>query len=121
METAASILSFVEIWAWIGLAVAGVFLTFGIDRVDENAAGAYIFRVLLLPAILMIWPLVLWRWFVLETGLDDWAKRHRPPRRAHRVAALAFALTIPAVIAVGLAVKQTWPDAYEPMLLEAPE
>ena len=121
METAASIISIAEIWAWIGLAVATVFLTFGIDRIDENARGAYIFRPLLLPAVLLIWPLILWRWFVLETGRDDWAKRHRPPRRSHRWAALAFAMMIPAVIVTGLAVKQTWPEAFEPKRLEAPK
>ena len=71
METAASILSFAEAWLWLGAAVAAVFLTIGIDRIDENARGAFIFRPLLFPAILLIWPLVLWRWAILETGRDD--------------------------------------------------
>ena len=121
METVGAILSFAEIWVWIGAVVAAVFLTIGIDRVDENARGAYVFRALLLPAILLIWPLVLWRWFVLETGRDDWAKRHHPPRRSHRFAAYAFAALIPAIIVTGLAVKQTWPEDFEPVRLEAPE
>ena len=121
METAASILDFAETWAWIGAAVAAIFLTIGIDRIDENARGAYVFRVLLVPAVILIWPLVLWRWFVLETGRDHWPSRHRPPRRSHKWAALAFAFAIPAVIVTGVAVKQTWPEAFEPQRLEAPK
>ena len=121
MQTAATVLTIAEYWAWIGLIVAVPFLTIGMDRIDENARGAYIFRPLLLPAILLIWPLVLWRWLLLETKRDDWKNRHRPPRLSHRYAALAFAVMIPLTIATGLAVKQTWPEAFEPVLLEAPE
>ncbi len=44
MDFAAAILEYAEIWAWIGAAVAAVFLTVGIDRIDENARGAYVFR-----------------------------------------------------------------------------
>lgn len=121
METAAAALAFAEIWLWAGVVVAAPFLIFGIDRIDENARGAYVFRPLLLPAILLIWPLVAWRWLTLELKRDDWKGRHRPPRRSHRYAAVAFAVMIPLTIAAGLAVKQTWPEAFEPVLLEAPE
>ncbi|MEM7524706.1 MAG: hypothetical protein AAF360_13290 [Pseudomonadota bacterium] len=121
MQAAALILDIATWWGWIGLAVALPFLAFGIDRIDENARGSYIFRPLLLPGVLIIWPLVLWRWLVLETGRDNWANRHRPPRRSHGIAAIAFAVAIPAIIITGLAVKQTWPEAFEPELLEAPE
>lgn len=121
METAAAILIIAEYWLWAGAAVAAVFLTIGMDRVDENARGAYIFRPLLVPGVLLIWPLVLWRWFLLETGRDHWPNRHRPPRKAHRWAALLFAVAIPVVILAGVAVKQTWPEAFEPVRLEAPE
>ncbi|MEM8752847.1 MAG: hypothetical protein AAGF90_07715 [Pseudomonadota bacterium] len=120
METAAAILTFAEWWGWIGFAVAVPFLIFGIDRVDENARGAYVARPLFLPAVILIWPLVLWRWAVLEMGADEWAKRHRPPRRSHGLAALAFALAIPAVILLGLAIKQTSPIDAAPQLLAPP-
>ena len=56
----------VEIYAWIGAAVAAAFLLFGIDRVDPGARGTYLFRPLLIPGILGLWPLVLWRWLQLE-------------------------------------------------------
>jgi hypothetical protein len=120
MHTAAALVDFAMWWCWIGLAVAVVFLTFGIDRVDQNARGAYVFRVLLLPATILIWPLVLWRWVVLETGRDNLANRHRPPRRSHGLAALAFAIAIPAIIITGVTIKQTWPGDMAPVQLGAP-
>jgi hypothetical protein len=45
-----------------GLVVGLAFLLFGIDRVDPAARGAYAFRPLLLPGLVLLWPLVLWRW-----------------------------------------------------------
>ena len=49
-----------------GLAAAAVFLLWGIDRVDPTAAGAYAFRPLLIPGIVLLWPAVLLRWARLE-------------------------------------------------------
>lgn len=50
----------------IGCVVALAFLLVGIDRVDPAANGAYAFRPLLLPGIMLLWPLVLLRWWALE-------------------------------------------------------
>lgn len=49
-----------------GLAVAAVFLLWGIDRIDPTADGAYAFRPLLIPGIVLLWPAVLLRWAWLE-------------------------------------------------------
>ena len=49
-----------------GLVVAVAFLFWGIGRVDPSAVGAYAFRPLLLPGIVLLWPLVLLRWGMLE-------------------------------------------------------
>ena len=115
--TAAGLLAFARVWLWIGAAVAALFLTVGIGRIDEDARGAWIFRPLLVPGILLIWPLVLWRWFILETGRDDWAKRHDPPRRAHQGAAVFIAVGIVIAIALGLIVRQEWPAEIAPVQL----
>ncbi len=117
MIGAATILAAVRIWLWAGAAVAAVFLTIGIGRIDEDARGAWIFRPLLVPGVLLIWPLVLWRWYVLETGRDDWAKRHAPPRIAHRWAAGFVALGIAVAIVLGLAARQDWPSDIAPVQL----
>lgn len=52
-------------YAGIGLAVSVPFLFYGIDRVDDSAHGVYAFRPLLVPGIILLWPLVLVRWYVL--------------------------------------------------------
>ncbi|MEM8813459.1 MAG: hypothetical protein AAGF59_12640 [Pseudomonadota bacterium] len=57
-----TILVGVQIYLWIGLAVAALFLGFGIDRIDSGARGAYAFRPLLIPGIMVLWPLVLAIW-----------------------------------------------------------
>ncbi len=106
-----------QIWCSIGAIIALIFLTIGIDRIDEDAQGAYVFRILLVPAILLIWPLVLWRWFILETKRDAWPNRHSPPRHAHFWVAIIFALAIPSIIVMGLVVRQTWPVNFEPQKL----
>ena len=104
----------VKIWMYIGAAVAAVFLTFGIDRIDEDARGAYVFRPILIPAFLLIWPIILWRWFVLETGRDQWPKRHKPPREAHFWIAIIFAVSIPVIMLTGFAVRQERPADFKP-------
>lgn len=66
MQTAALL---IEIGRWYLIAggvVAALFLVIGIDRVEPSARGSYAFRPLLVPGICLIWPLVLYRWFVLE-------------------------------------------------------
>ena len=55
-------------YAALAAAVALAFLTFGSERVDPAARGAYAFRPLLLPGLVLLWPLVLWRWRRLERG-----------------------------------------------------
>lgn len=52
----------------LGLLVGFGFLLFGIDRIDPAARGAYGFRPLLLPGLVLLWPLVLWRWRALAHG-----------------------------------------------------
>ena len=53
------------LWGCIGLAVAAAFLLYGFDKVDPGAHDAYFVRPLLLPGIVLLWPLVVWRWLSL--------------------------------------------------------
>ena len=68
METVQSIFAGLEIYGWIGLVVAALFLLVGIERVDDGAKGAYAFRPLLIPGLVVLWPLVLLRWIKVERG-----------------------------------------------------
>lgn len=66
MEVANALLMLAGIYIWIGAAVAVVFLAWGIDRIDESARGAYLFRILVAPGVLGLWPLVLACWVARE-------------------------------------------------------
>ncbi|MEO0821516.1 MAG: hypothetical protein AAF074_13945 [Pseudomonadota bacterium] len=109
-----------EIWLWAGAAVAAAFLAFGIDRVEPNARGAYAFRPLLVPGILLLWPLVLWRWVAVARGAEDWRARHDPPRRMHGLAAGALAVLIPVLLVSALVLRPTLSSERAPVLLEPP-
>jgi hypothetical protein len=45
-----------------GCATALAFLLFGLDRVDPAARGGFAFRPLLVPGLVLLWPLVLLVW-----------------------------------------------------------
>jgi len=62
MATAAILRELVIAYAALGLAVGVAFLMLGIDRLDPAAAGCYAFRPLLLPGLILLWPLVALRW-----------------------------------------------------------
>lgn len=66
ITVAEMIVAGVEIYGLIGLGLAVAFLFFGLDRVDPAARDAYAFRPLLVPGLVVLWPLVLWRWVQLE-------------------------------------------------------
>lgn len=114
MSIATAILDAIVLWGSIGGIVALVFLTIGVDRIDEDARGAYMFRVLIVPGVVLLWPLVLWRWWVLETGRDQWQLRHAPPRRSHVKFWIVLALLIPAILVSALTLRQTWPAHIAP-------
>lgn len=109
----------IEIWGMIGVAVALAFLTIGLGQIDEDARGAITFRPLLIPGILVLWPLVLWRWWVLAKGRDDWALRHRPPRRIHGSFAIVMSVLIAVSLLISFSIRQTWPSDIAPEQLEA--
>ena len=56
----------VRLYAMAGGIVAVLFLTVGIGRIDPSARGSYLFRVLMIPGTVGLWPLVLVRWWRLE-------------------------------------------------------
>ena len=122
MAVAALVIDAVRLWLIAGAAVAAIFLTIGMDRIDEDAQGAYVFRPLLIPGVLLIWPLVLWRWFLYETKRENWQSRYRPPRNAHQLVSWTLCLSICLIIVAGLSARQQWPADIEPVQISpAPE
>ena len=61
-----TIVQMATLYGLAGLAVALVFLVWGIDRIDPAAQGAHAFRPLLIPGIVLLWPIVVVRWAMLE-------------------------------------------------------
>lgn len=66
MAIAGSIVLAAKVYAAAGACLAGFFLTLGIGRIDPAARGTFVFRVLLIPGTVLLWPLVLMRWKALE-------------------------------------------------------
>lgn len=118
--TASDVLFLGSVYLYIGAAVAVVFLVFAVGRIDENASGAWIFRPLIVPGVVLIWPIVLWRWYVLFKGEDRLA-RHQMPRKTQRWGQLIFSGFIVAVICTAVLTRQSWDDLAPPVRLEAPE
>lgn len=61
-EAARLLLALLAAYGAAGLAVAIPFLFGPIERASPAARGAHAFRPLLLPGLILLWPLVLWRW-----------------------------------------------------------
>ncbi|WP_299699177.1 hypothetical protein [uncultured Tateyamaria sp.] len=117
MDVAQALVMAMQTWGMIGALVAAVFLTIGIDRIDEDARGAYVFRPLLIPGVLLIWPIVLWRWWQIETERAAWANRYRPVRASYGLAIIAMSIGILIIVIAGLSVRQTWPADIAPVQL----
>jgi hypothetical protein len=61
------IVALLTLYASIGALFSLVFATFGVGRVDVAARGASLrFRVLILPGVAALWPLMLRRWVSAE-------------------------------------------------------
>lgn len=56
----------IMVYGMLGVLLAAGFLLWGIDRIDSAASGAYAFRPLLVPGIVLLWPVVAARWAILE-------------------------------------------------------
>ncbi len=66
LAVAEIIVALATAYAGLGMAVAIAFLVLGLERVDPAARGAFAFRPLLLPGLVLLWPLVAWRWRMLS-------------------------------------------------------
>lgn len=105
-------------YLYAGALVAVWFIAFWIGRMDENAQGAWVFRPILIPGVLLIWPLVLWRCLVLWRG-EEKLDRHKMPRKGQEWASLAFVVAVLLIILVALNARQDPDNLPPPVLLEA--
>lgn len=65
----AVLLGIVGLYVLLGLVVALPFVLRGVNRVDPVAGDAsFIFRVMILPGCVGLWPVVLWKWIQSGRG-----------------------------------------------------
>lgn len=66
MILAQSIIIAAQIYAAIGVVVAVLFVVIGLGRIELAARGAFLFRLQIIPGLILLWPVVLARWIELE-------------------------------------------------------
>jgi hypothetical protein len=63
IETVEAVLQGMALYAAVGAAFAALFLIIGLNRIDNGAKGAGLgFRLLIIPGLIALWPLMLIRW-----------------------------------------------------------
>ena len=102
-----------QIYGGVGLLVAAWFLLWRIERVDPVARGAYAFRPLLIPGIVLLWPLVIWRG-IARPGAG------REFRAAHARIWVGLSIVLPLLVLGSLALRQNGPTEAPPVRLLAP-
>jgi hypothetical protein len=108
------IVEIAELYAIIGAVVAAWFLLLQLDRIDPAARGAYAFRPLLIPGLMLLWPLVLLRC----AGRFSSTSRHH--RRAHFRIWLMLSAILPLLLFGAVALRQNGPREAAPVLLAPP-
>lgn len=79
LETAGAAAFAIQAYAAAGLLFAVALLLLGAERVDPHLAGSPVaVRLLILPGVVIFWPLLGWRWL---TGRQAPVERN-PHRRA---------------------------------------
>jgi hypothetical protein len=66
MATAALLVTIAKFYGLVGAVFAAAFLAFGLERIDPRARGGYAFRPLLVPGLVLLWPLALARWIAIS-------------------------------------------------------
>jgi len=107
-----------QAYAGVGLVTAVAFLAFGLARLDSGARGAYGFRPLLVPGLVLLWPLVLLRWAAMARAPEKGVGRRFT--RTHRRVWTLLAVALPLVLLGALALRQSGPLEAAPVRLSPP-
>jgi hypothetical protein len=101
----------------LGVLFAVAFHAAGLHAVDAGARGAgALFRVLITPGIVALWPVLAARWRRAARGAGGPGPVHPPvagadPQRLHRRLAIALAVLVPAAAAIGVVLRPGSPAA----------
>jgi hypothetical protein len=111
-----------EAYLALGLCAAAAFLAFGLSRVSASARGAYAFRVLIVPGLVLLWPHVLFRWRGLALHGEEGFRRPNLPRQrqAHAVVWRAAVVLVPALLVAFQALRPRETLDLAPIRLSPP-
>ena len=96
LDIPAVLIALTQAYLVLGLCVAVSFLVLGIEAIDSAAEGSYVFRVLLLPGLVVLWPLVILRWAQVLQPLEPRSNRSHMQR--HAVIWMFLTLFIPVIL-----------------------
>ena len=108
------IVEIAEVYAIFGAIAAACFLLLRLDRIDPAARGAYAFRPLLIPGLMLLWPLVLLR---CAGRLSSIPRHHR---RTHLRIWLVLSAILPLLLFGAVALRQNGPTEAAPVRLAPP-
>ena len=107
------IVDIAELYAIVGAVVAAWFLLLRVD-LDPAAPGAYAFRPLLIPGLMLLWPLVLLRCFARVSA------NARGLRRRHFRVWLVLSVFLPVLLFGAVALRQNGPTEAAPVRIAPP-
>lgn len=85
LTIARAILAVAAVYVAVGAVFAAAFLTVGIGRVDPAGRSTSVgLRLLLAPATVALWPLLLKRWASGASAPPDERNAHRDSAEAHQ-------------------------------------
>ena len=84
----------------LGAIAACAFLLIGLERLEPSARHSHAFRILLVPGLVLLWPMVLWRWRKGERPLL--VAKLRAQHKAHVIIWLFLAIAVPLLFAAAL-------------------
>jgi hypothetical protein len=71
-----------------------------------EARGAYAFRPLLLPGLVLLWPLALWRWWALTREPPPLPPLGRHYRELHLSVWLILTVLLPLLLLLAISLRQ---------------
>ncbi len=72
------VVSAIAVYLGFGLAFAIPFVFWGASRIDPVAReSTWGFRLIVLPGVVALWPLLAWRWFLGPQGTPSERNPHR--------------------------------------------
>src|SRR5277367_5273519 len=108
------IVGVLEVYGVVGAVVAAWFVLLRLDDIDAAARGAFAFRPLLIPGLMLLWPLVLLR------QLGRLSADARQLRRRQLRVWMLLSVVLPLLLFGAVALRQNGPTEAAPVRIAPP-